>query len=198
LRSLANQVAVWESQAPTLGSRDLVVVYLGQNDLFMLPEIGRSLADLALGIDRLIARGATSAGRRLLLMLVHDIRRNPTQAVGVGPRFLTWAPAVAALAAARPNVLMVDLTTTLDVVYGQPSLVGLTNVRTADAARSSTTALYLNGGHFGWRGHQLIAQVVRHYLTRGWDTAHKLMPYSTNARTRLREDIAAGNVFRLA
>ncbi len=43
---------------------------------------------------------------------------------------------------------------------------------------------------------KLIAQVVRHYLTRGWDTAHLQAPGSTVARTRLREDVLAGNVFR--
>jgi hypothetical protein len=35
-------------------------------------------------------------------------------------------------------------------------------------------------------------------MTRGWDVAHQRVPGSLAMRTRLQQDIAAGNVFRPA
>ena len=151
---------------------------------------------LIVGVDRLIAAGATAEDRRLFLVRVHDTRRNPVQHPLTATNEPPWVQALPAIAAARPRVIMVDLATMFDFVFARPAFVGLTNVGTADLARSATTALYQNGGHFGLRGHPLISQVVRYCLTRGWDAMHALAPGSDAAVTRRNEDISAGNVFR--
>jgi hypothetical protein len=89
-----------------------MVVYFGQNDINHVADITTSLRALESNLDRLIAAGATAQGRRLLLVLVHDVQRNPFAKSYVVGRYNTWVTGVARIAAARARVLMIDLTTT--------------------------------------------------------------------------------------
>jgi hypothetical protein len=91
---------------------------------------------------------------------------------------------------------MVDLLTTFSSVFGNPSSVNLSNVTTPSIPLSNTTHLYRDRGHFGLKGHRLICQIMRYYLTTGWDAANTLAPGSSLARSQLSKDVAAGKVFR--
>ena len=57
----------------------------------------------------------------------------------------------------RPGVITAGIYRRLNDVYLRPSYYGLNNVTMADAARSTTTALYINRSHFGAAGQRILA-----------------------------------------
>ena len=56
---------------------------------------------------------------------------------------------------------MVNLARVIDSAVANPGSEGLTNVTTADPARSGTTALYHDDLHFGAKGHAIIARTIQ-------------------------------------
>jgi lysophospholipase L1-like esterase len=198
IRSFAAQVDEWLALRQTLAPNDLTVVYFGQNDINWLVDIGPSKAALRENITRLISAGASADGRRILLVLCHNVARNPgaINFPNCKANYAVWKQIIPDIAASVPGVLMVDLLTAFSSIYGNPQAVGLTNTTTPSVPLSETTHLYRDQGHFGRKGHRLICQVVRYYLTSGWDSANTLVPGSSMARSRLLQDVAARKVFR--
>jgi hypothetical protein len=86
--------------------------------------------------------------------------------------------------------------TVFERIVADPGRYGFTNVTTADAANSDSTALYFDNSHFGARGQEILAQVYNHYLTRGWDWANTLAAGS-GATQQLQDDIADGLLLAL-
>ena len=113
-------------------------------------------------------------------------------------RTLVWDGFLARTArdfpAAGGGVVAVDLFTAMERVFRDPGAFCLTNVTTADEAASATTALFSNDFHVGYRGQDLIGQVVEYYLTRGWDWSSTDKEPAA-ARRRLAADLDAGRVF---
>ena len=70
------------------------------------------------------------------------------------------------------HVVVVDLYTVFDRIRQDPAAYGFTNITVEDPDKADSTALYVNDKHFGPRGQEIIYQVFRHYLTRGWDYAN--------------------------
>ena len=53
-----------------------------------------------------------------------------------------------------------DLFALFERVFRDPRAYGFDNVDTPDRTRSATTALYFDGFHFGYHGHQIIARAI--------------------------------------
>jgi phospholipase/lecithinase/hemolysin len=175
--------------------RDLTIVYLGYNDINRLSNLDASKAEYRAGVDRLISKGATGSDRRMFLALQHNMNRDPVKSWRVKNNLPAWNSFVAGVANARSRVIAVDLYTAFERVYANPGKYGLVNVTTPNAARSAIDYLYYDDRHFGAKGHKLISQVYRHYLTRGWDWANTLSTGSATV-SRLNQDITNGLVFR--
>jgi hypothetical protein len=195
LASFDQQVQGLRTAGIAAADGDVHAVYFGQNDVSLFASLSRSKADIANGIDALIARGATAGTRRLLLVRMHDVRHNPGIKGHYNVNVPEWLGFLPGLANARRNVVMVDLLTAFDEVFKAPSRFGFANVATPDFRRAATTALYRDVNHFGAKGERMIGEVIRYYLTTGWATAVAQPAGSAAARSRLVQDIAAGRVF---
>ncbi len=205
---LAHQVARWLAAPPVPRGRDLTVVYLGHNDIWhgtdpAGADLAAAMRDYRAGLRRIVGAGAAGGGRRVLLVMPHDWGRDPffVREGGAGVmrrRTLVWdgflARTARDLPAADGGVVAVDLFTAMERVFRDPGAFCLTNVTTADKAASATTALFTNDFHVGYRGQDLIGQVVEYYLTRGWDWSGTVKDPGA-ARRRLRADLDAGRVF---
>ena len=203
---LAHQVARWLAAPPVPRRRDLTVVYLGHNDIWhgtdpAGADLAAAMRGYRAGLRRIV--GAGGGGRRVLLVMPHDWGRDPffVREGGAGVmrrRTLVWdgflARTARDLPAAGGGVVAVDLFTAMERVFRDPGAFCLTNVTTADEAASATTALFSNDFHVGYRGQDLIGQVVEYYLTRGWDWSGTVKDPGA-ARRRLRADLDAGRVF---
>jgi hypothetical protein len=199
--SMAQQVQRWVSNGRQLGPKEATVLYFGHNDVEAI-EAFPTLADLqrsknAYGTSakRLINLGATSGDRRMFLFLIHDWGRNPSKNGDPGlvyrKRTQSWNSFVRFFAKGRPNVVTVDLHTTFNRVFANPSAYGLSNVRTADLDRSATAALYADPDHFGQKGHDIVEQVFLHHAARawGWNAATQA---SAEAAARIGRDVDRG------
>lgn len=205
---LAHQVARWLAAPPVPRGRDLTVVYLGHNDIWhgtdpAGADLAAAMRDYRAGLRRIVGAGAAGGGRRVLLVMPHDWGRDPffVREGGAGVmrrRTLVWdgflARTARDLPAAGGGVVAVDLFTAMERVFRDPGAFCLTNVTTADEAASATTALFSNDFHVGYRGQDLIGQVVEYYLTRGWDWSSTDKEPAA-ARRRLAADLDAGRVF---
>jgi phospholipase/lecithinase/hemolysin len=206
-----HEVTRWLNTAPTFGPKDLTVVYLGYNDIDGATD--RTGADLSTAIGfyrtalkRVIAAGATTAGRRMLLVMPHDWGRSPayvgdpTSRSTYRQRTQVWDGLVASTAQGfSANLVAVDLFTAMECVFDDPGAFGFTNVTDQrPAGVNQARYLYDTGTsglfHFAARGQQLIEQVIQYYLTRGWDWSNTDKGAST-ARQKLVADLENGNVF---
>ena len=160
-KTLDGQVDRWIADYKAKGVPDRTVIYMGNNDVGSgPPSLSAALAQYARQVDRLIAKGVTLGARRLVLCLLHDWTRNPNSTKNYRPRVKTWNNGLRAIAAARPNVVTVDLFSRFEDVFAHKSKYGLTNVTVANKPLSATTYLYEDGNHFGRKGHSIIAQEV--------------------------------------
>lgn len=201
VNSFAQQVNRWITNGRQLGPTEATVVYLGANDVNAidafptLESLQRSKNDYGAAMKRLISSGATSGDRRAFLFLMHDWGRNPAQNGDPGlvfrKRSQNWNNYVKYFAKGRANVVTVDLYTTFNNVFANPSAYGLGNVRTVDLDRSATTALFADPNHFGQKGQDIIEQVFLHYAARawGWGTAASA---SSQVAARIGQDVNQG------
>ena len=151
---------------PQYGPDDVTVVYLGYNDIARSTEtaftfLNDSKADYRVGVDRLLTAGAASGNRRLLLTAVHDWSKNPKKRAEFVPRTRNWLAFtydfIAKRRATWKGIITANIYRRFSDIYARPYAYGLNNVTTVDAARSGSTALYLNDNHFGLKGHTLLA-----------------------------------------
>jgi phospholipase/lecithinase/hemolysin len=164
-RTFAGQVDAWLQRH---GGRnaDTTVVYLGYNDIKGTNGLATAKASYTREVDRLIRAGATDAGRRLLLVLLHDWSRNPGVKTSKRDRVREWNRHIVAVAQARPRVAIVDLFALFESVFAAPGRYGLTNLARADHRGSFTTALFADSAHFGERGQAIVARAIKSALTR--------------------------------
>jgi phospholipase/lecithinase/hemolysin len=185
-KTFAQQVTKWVNAGASLGAREVTSVYFGYNDINSFASLADSKTAYKNSVARLVSNGTNQGERRTFLFLVHDWGKNPAQKgdpQGVyRQRTQEWNASVAALAGkyAGKNVVAVDLYTTFENVFANPSTYGLTNVKTVDTPKSSTTALFADDNHFGEKGQDLIQQVFLSYATRGTTWSSQL---ATSSRT---------------
>lgn len=198
---LSQQVDRFLATDPTYAANDLAVVFIGYNDVGFRPNLEASEAGFQTQVKRLLDTGLRNNYRRLFVPVLFDNSKAPGN--GTFPSFTPtrdnvkeWKSFLEDYGNRVGRVVLVDLFTAFDRVFTYPDRFGLTNVTTADPDNSGTTALWDDDLHFGSRGHSLIAQVFRHYLTRGWDWANTLAKGPDQVR-RLKKDIDAGLVMRL-
>lgn len=203
-RPLSVQLDKFIATSPTFDNGDLTVVFLGFNDVAFNTDMAASTAAFTAGVNRLIAAGATKNDRRIFLMNLFDNSRAPGKHPPKDfPSFspervdvTRWNRHLEGYANTHNRTTVVDLFTAFEKVFANPDRYGLTNITTPDVAASKQTALWRDQIHFGARGHQLISQVFRHYLTRAWDWSNTLGAGNA-ARAQLKRDIDAGLVLRL-
>ncbi|MEK0085421.1 SGNH/GDSL hydrolase family protein [Benzoatithermus flavus] len=201
------QVDSWlgSSRAGAQQSNDLTVTYFGYNDILEpRNDLSISLHDYGEQIDRLLQNGVTSGDRKLFVTLVHDWSQVPRELAATAGgaeskqgRVDQWNQGVVDIANSREGVIAVDLRTVFDRIAADPDRYGFTNITTADPGNADTTALYFDDQHFGNRGQDIIAQVFRYYLTRGWSWANSVAAGS-EAAAQLQSDIDQGLVFSLS
>lgn len=155
------QLDEWTVNGRPLSAR--TVVYFGYNDINRKLDLFRSSRAYAAGVDRLLQGGANRAGRKVLLVLVHDWSSTPAGSPGQRPRVLTWNRNVRSVAAAR-GLRAVDLFQKFVAVHASPASYGLVNVTTP--SRTNPRHLYFDGVHFGVRGQAIIAETMRPALLR--------------------------------
>jgi lysophospholipase L1-like esterase len=143
---------------------DFTIVYFGTDDLVALKSQATVRANYQRAVDRLVAGGATAGTRRLILVQVHDVSRNPGVTTDERAKVTSLNAFIKKISRARPHIFTVNLGALFDRVFADPADVGFTNVTTADPARSATTALYFDANHFGKRGQTLIANEVAKVL----------------------------------
>ena len=192
--SLRQQVDRFLGAGISYAPQDLTVVYIGYNDINRVDGLGASKNDYTKNVDRLRLKGATNQNRRMMLVMEHNMLRDPGKANRANWNLATWNQHVASVANGRSNVIAVDLYTAFERVYANPGRYGFVNVKTPDPTRTAVDALYYDSRHFGLRGQRLIQQVFRHYLSRGWDWANTL---KTGGQTvaALNRDLDDGLVF---
>jgi lysophospholipase L1-like esterase len=202
-KPLSVQLDNFIATTPTYARTDLTVIYLGFNDVGFNTDLPASTAAFSTQAERLLATGAVKNDRRLFLMNLFDNTRAPgNNPPGTFHDFdpvrgdvITWNRHLESFANGHDRVVVVDLYTAFEKVFADPAKYGLTNVTTPDLESSARTALWRDELHFGGRGHQLISQVFRHYLTRAWDWSNTLDAGAT-ARNQLKKDIDTGLVIR--
>ncbi len=196
-RSFKDEVDNFEAADGSFRKGDLTVVYLGYNDINTGRDLDQSKTVMRRELERLRSLGAIAGDRRMFLMLLHDWSRNPGGKPFQRAQVRDWNGYLANYANGRSRVIAVDLFTLIERVFANPGRFGFTNVTTADPANSDSTALYYDDLHFGPAGQKLIAGLVEHYLTRGWDWANSLNAGSASS-ARLEQDIDNGLLNALA
>ena len=216
--SFAKQVKRWQLTSPTFGATDLTVVYLGYNDIIGGTDAtgadltGNSKADYRSILKRLINAGANKGGRRLFLVIPHNVAGAPayvndaTLSPTMRQRSQIWANVVATTAQSFSNsyggnIVAVDLYTSIEYVLQHAGNFCLTDV-TDVMPTGGDPQHYLydtaaGGGsiHFGRRGQNLIEQVIQYYLTLGWDWSNQIKRPSS-AQAQLTSALNAGQVFQ--
>jgi len=195
----SQQIDRWRAAGSNTAA--LTVLYFGYNDINnsgTQDAFAGATAGYTSGLDALISAGAASGNSRIFVTQIHDWGSVPDLAsLGFTPQVQQWNNIVANVANQRTNVIAVDLFTAFNRVRSNPSAYGLVNVTDANASRAATDYLYFDSGHFGSKGHELIAKVYRHYLSRGWDWANSTAAGAA-ASQKLSADIDAGLVFGFA
>ena len=162
MKTLDGQVDRWIAGYQAAGVPDRTVIYMGNNDVAIGPaSLSAALNQYSAQVDRLIERGVTLGSRRLVLCLLHDWSRNPDSTRSFRARVRSWNNRLVSIAAARPNVVTVNLFKRFEDVFAHKSDYGLTNVTVASKALSATTHLYFDGHHFGRKGHAIIAAEIQ-------------------------------------
>jgi phospholipase/lecithinase/hemolysin len=205
--NLTTQVNRLRNAAPTFHSRDLTVVYMGYNDIdgntknAAGTDLANAKSNYKTQLGRIVATdgGATSSNRRILVVMVHNWGRVPYYVQNGGSdvmrsRTQVWDSFVAQTAAAKPNVIAVDLYDALEYVFNHPAKYGFTNITTPDPNNSATTAFWDDWFHPGEHGQFMIRQVFEYYLTVGWDWSNQTKT-PADAKAKLLADLGAGKVF---
>src|SRR3954452_14193075 len=159
-QTLDGQVDRWIGTYKSRGAPDRTVIYMGNNDVGFGGSLTTAMNRYRAQVDRLIANGVTYGSRRLVLCLLHDWSRNPSSTTSVRARVRWWNDHLASIAAARSNVVTVNLFARFEDVFAHPAKYGLANVTTANKSLSASTYLYFDGNHFGRKGHAIIAKEV--------------------------------------
>ncbi len=202
----ATQIKKWRATSPTFGPHDLTVVYLGYNDIDggkdatgadLVPAEGAYKTNLSrvIGTDG----GATSNGRRVFLVMVHNWGRSPYYVRNGGAqrmrkRTVVWDNFVAQTAKSTPGAVAVDMYDALEYVFNNPAKFGFNNITVADHTRSATTAFFDDDFHPGKHAQALIEQVIEYYLTRGWDKANTRKA-PADVKADMQAALDAGEVF---
>ena len=151
---------------PNYGPDDVTVVYLGYNDIARYTDtrwttLDQAQRDYKAGLDRLLQAGAADGARRLIPVIVHDWSKNPKHYAEYVPRTKVWVAYVNYIANLRkksfPGIISANIYSRFNDIFARPQAYGLNNVTTADPSHAGTTALYTNSGHFGLKGHTLLA-----------------------------------------
>src|SRR4051812_15816084 len=158
--TLDGQVDRWIGSYKSRGVPDRTVIYMGNNDVAFGGSLTTAMNQYRAQVDRLIANRVTYGSRRLVLCLLHDWSRNPSSTTSVRSRVRWWNDHLASIAAARPNVVTVNLFARYEDVLAHPAKYGLVNVTSPNKSLSATTYLYFDGNHFGRKGHAIIAKEV--------------------------------------
>lgn len=150
------------------------VVYIGHNDItqvFNNTELDERWNDASPQLDRLVNAGATAKNRRVFLVLPYDYGRTPGVTGAVASSLtsfsINWASHLTDYANGRARVVAVDLFTFSNRVLDDPGNWGLAN---ADAFFAGTGM----GAMLSQRGHELVAALVEHYFTQGWNWSNTL------------------------
>lgn len=184
---------------------ELTLIFIGFNDIRLagsLAEMDAAEADAQVEFDRLEQAGATGNERRVFLMLSPNYGRYPNvpDPSTRTTYTLDWANFLTDYGNAHVNFVPVDLFTFFERVFNEPSRFGLTNVTTSDPANAvgdNATALFYDNIHFGDKGHALIAALVEHYLSEGWDWANTLT-HGSDTVAQLNRDIDNGLITAFA
>ena len=164
MRTLDGQIDVWLRSYRSLGLPERAVIYIGNNDVAGTATLYGAMTQLRAQVDRLIAQGLNQGTRRIVLCLIHDWSRNPASTRSVRSRVRSWNQFQVSLAAARPNVVTVPIYTRIERVFANPAAYGITNLTEPNRALSATTHLYLDGHHFGRKGHAILANEIRPFV----------------------------------
>jgi hypothetical protein len=191
----------WLNTSPTFGNDDITAVYFGHNDIDDFSNLTKPKNDYKAIVGALIAKGAASGDRRLLLAIPHDWSRNPAQQAEANPsiyrtRSLSWRTFIASYARNKSGVAPVDVFTAFEKIFADPARYGLDDITNVDPDGPSGSKVYLydDTNHFGRRGQELIKQVFEERLARAADVAGTLSTGS-QAAARLRQDTAGGLAF---
>ena len=110
MKTLDGQVDRWIAGYKAAGVPDRTVIYMGNNDVAFGPaSLSAALNQYSAQVDRLIDRGVTLGSRRLVLCLLHDWSRNPASTRSFRALVRSWNNRLVSIAAARPNVVTVNL-----------------------------------------------------------------------------------------
>ncbi|MEZ5823322.1 MAG: SGNH/GDSL hydrolase family protein [Geminicoccaceae bacterium] len=192
------QIDKFAGQDTKPNGRDLTITYFGYNDLGANNALSLSFDDYKTGLNRLRNDfGVTDNKQRLFVTMLHDWGRNPADKDELRAEVVQWNKWIADYANGKDRVVAVDLFTPFERIYENPSKYGFTNVTSVDKDKSGSTALYVDGSHFGERGQSIIAQIYEYYLTRGWDFSNTLSAGSA-ATKKLNEDLDKDRVFSFA
>lgn len=151
---------------PQFGPDDVTVVYFGYNDIARSTDarwttLNQAKADFRVGVDRLLTAGAATGKRRLLLTAVHDWSKKPNGRAEYLPRTRHWLTFtydfINKRRATHRGIICANIFRRFNDVVARPQAYGLNNVTTVDAARSGSTALYIDSSHFGSKGHEILA-----------------------------------------
>lgn len=143
---------------------DFTIVYFGTEDLINRASQPKIKANYQKAVDELVAGGTTSGDRRLVLVQVHDVSRNPGVTTDERAKVTSVNALIKSIVASRPNIVTVNLGSFFDGVFADPAKFGFTNVTTADPGRSKSTALHFDDNHFGKKGQTLIANQIEKVL----------------------------------
>jgi len=164
------------------GSKAATVVYIGHNDItqvFSNDELDARWNGAAPQLNRLLDAGATAKNRRVFLVLPYNYGRTPGTD-GIAATFLTgfsirWATHLTNYANGHQNVVAVDFFTFSNRVLNDPVHWGLDN---ANAFFNTEGVAPVEGSlmraHLGQRAHELLAALLEHYLTQGWNWSNTL------------------------
>src|SRR4051794_8429037 len=186
-----------------MGSNDLLGKHCSLLSCSLTCRSGRSRpAETGRHLNSLWHEGGLSS----YLVMPHNWGRDPAfkkaGAQTMRLRTVVWDNFVAKTASSFSatyggNIIAVDLFTTFEQVFNNPSDFCFKNV-TDTAPTTTDWPNYLfdvpgsngTGGeyHFGPRGHNLIEQVMQYYLTRGWDWANTTKDPAA-AKSKLNADL---------
>ncbi|MBX9616457.1 MAG: SGNH/GDSL hydrolase family protein [Brevundimonas sp.] len=220
---MRQQLTTYTSAGGVFGSRDLVSVLGGANNIFqalptagvsanptgaITPVLNAAVADMAFIVDNIASRGAGT-------VLVTNLPR-----LGITPQFRTspvspladfagstfnsgLQTALLATAAARPgtNIILFDVAKISNVLAGDPGRFGLSNVTEpcftgVSVCSNPDSYLYFDGVHPTAAGHRLFAALANDYLYYGDRGAGSTLQGETAYRHR--EDALDASSARLS
>jgi phospholipase/lecithinase/hemolysin len=154
---------------PGWTNKDVIVVYLGYNDVNRYDQaqwlnLEAAKAEYRTQLERLIAAGGTLGNRRIVLTTIHDWGRTPGGLPIHRTRSKEWNRFVRSLVTGRSGVLVGELWRRFEDVHLRPASYRLVNVTDPNPTRAGIDYLYADTYHFGARGQNLIAVEFRAIL----------------------------------